>query len=345
MNTNKVLVYGASGYVGKLFAKEALKVGLKPILAGRGNTIKEMAQKLGLENRIFSLDSSSQIIQNLKDIDILINLAGPFSATARPLIEACLETKTHYLDIAGEVPEFQLVHSYTEQAQKAGILLLSGAGFGVVPTDLAANLAKEKLPTATVLKIVYSTIGGVSRGTLKTVLKDINKEGVIRQNGLLKKAKPAFKEMTFESQNKKYKAVYNPWRADLFTASISTSIPNIETYSTFPAPIVSMMKGKLLWLRNFILNNLINFLPEGSSEKELKNGKTIVFVEAKNEKGETSKVEIVGSEAYLFTVQALLFIVKTMQQKKDFPTGFQTPVTAFGTEILQKIPSLQIKIN
>ena len=344
MKTNKILIYGASGYVGKLLAKEALKVGLKPILAGRGTTISEIAQKKGLESRIFSLDAPSTLIENLKDIAILINLAGAFSATARPLIEACLETKTHYLDIAGEVPEFQLVHSYTQQAQEAGILLLSGAGFGVVPTDLASNLAKENLPNATHLKIAYSTIGGVSRGTLKTVLKDINKEGVIRQNGVFQKAKPAFKEMTFNSQSKNYKAVYNPWRADLFTAGLYTHIPNIETYSTFPSPIVSMMKGKLLWLRNFILNNLINFLPEGSSEKELKNGKTIVYVEAKNEKGETSKVEIIGSEAYLFTVQALLFIVKTMQEKKDFPFGFQTPVTAFGTKTLQKISSLQIKV-
>ncbi|WP_338793918.1 saccharopine dehydrogenase NADP-binding domain-containing protein [Bernardetia sp. MNP-M8] len=344
MNMNKILIYGASGYVGKLLAKEAIKVGLKPILAGRGNNVKEMAQKLELESRLFSLESSSEIIQHLKDIDIIINLAGPFSATARPLIEAGLETKTHYLDIAGEVPEFQLVHSYTQKAKEAGILLLSGAGFGVVPTDLAANLAKENLPDATHLKIAYTTIGGVSRGTLKTVLKDINKEGVIRQNGSLQKAKPAFKAMTFESQNKKYEAVYNPWRADLFTAGISTSIPNIETYSTFPAPIVSMMKGKLLWLRNFILNNLINFLPEGSSEKELKNGKTIVFAEAKNEQGKTSNIEIIGSEAYLFTVQAILFIIKTMQEKNDLPVGFQTPVTAFGTKTLQKISSLQVKV-
>ncbi|WP_338814918.1 saccharopine dehydrogenase NADP-binding domain-containing protein [Bernardetia sp. Wsw4-3y2] len=345
MKTTKILIYGASGYVGKLFAKEALKFGLKPILAGRGNNISEFAQKMDLESRVFSLDTPSVLIENLKDIAILINLAGPFSATARPLIEACLETKTHYLDIAGEVPEFQLVHSYTQKAQEVGILLLSGAGFGVVPTDLAANLAKENLPNVTHLKIAYSTTGGVSRGTLKTVLKDINKEGVIRINNKLEKAKPAFKEMTFTSQNKKYEAVYNPWRADLFTAGISTSIPNIETYSTFPSPIVSMMKGKLLWLRNFILNNLINLLPEGSSEKELKNGKTIVYVEAKNEKGETSTVEIIGSEAYLFTVQALLFIIKTMQEKKDFPFGFQTPVTAFSTTLLQKIPSLQIKNN
>ena len=180
---NKVLLYGALGYMGQLTARYAKQANLPVVLAARSPDLTQLATTLGIESRGLGLSDAAVVQQHLTDVAVVVNLAGPFSSTSRPLIEACLATGTHYIDIAGEYPDFETAYGFNEAAQKAGIMLMPGAGFGVVPTDIAALLAKQKLPDATELTIAYATVGGASQGTLKTVLKDIDKPGVIRQNG------------------------------------------------------------------------------------------------------------------------------------------------------------------
>ena len=331
---NKIIVYGASGYMGKLFATYAAQQQLPIVLAGRHTF------QTGLPLRVFSLDNLENISNNLKDIFLVINLAGPFNATNKAMVEACIATKTHYVDIAGEVPEMEAVFKFHNQALEAGIMLMPGAGFGVVPTDIVANLAKNKLPNATHLKIGYVTEGGASRGTLKTVLKDINKEGVIVKNGKMEKKMPASAIFSFKVEGKNNEVVYNPWRADLFTSYISTGIQNIETYSNFPALIVKMMRGEMLWLRDFILKRLINLLPEGPSAKQLQKGKTICFAEVKNENGEKATATLIGPEAYVFTALILVEIGRKIING-DFKAGFQTP-NLYGFNLIQNIAKVKL---
>lgn len=331
---DKILIYGANGYMGKLSSEFATRQQLPIILAGRS------AFRTDKPSRIFSLENKEEILNNLTDILLVINLAGPFNVTNVPLLEACIDTKTHYIDIAGEAPEIETVFEYHQKATVAGIMLMPGAGFGVVPTDIVANLAKEKLPDATHLKIAYVTEGGVSRGTLQTVLKNTNEEGVIIKNGLKQKAMPAFTTFSFAAEGKNNAVVYNPWRADLFTAQVSTGIKTIETFSAFPSFIVKMMQGRMLWLRDFILKRLIGFLPEGPSAKQLKKGKTICFAEVKNENGDKATVTLIGPEAYMFSVLTLIEISKRIA-KGDFKTGFQTP-NIYGYELISSFDNIEL---
>jgi short subunit dehydrogenase-like uncharacterized protein len=331
---NKILVYGAGGYMGKLFTRYALARNL-PLVLGANKSFESTC-----ELRIFSLSDPRTILDNIHDIKLIINLAGPFNNTNKQFVEACIAAKCHYIDIAGEVPEFESIYAYGKKAEEAGIMIMPGAGFGVVPTDIVANLAKQKLPDCTQLDIAYVTIGGASRGTLKTVLKDIHKEGVILQNGKYQKALPASKTITIEVQGKKYKLVYNPWRADLFTAHLSTGVQNISTYANFPGFVVSMMNGKLLWLRDLILKRLINFIPVGPSDTQLQKGKTICHAIATNNKGKQTTATIIGPEAYLFTTQTLMEIATNILHD-HFTPGFQTPAI-YGTNILKNIHPITI---
>lgn len=334
----KILIYGATGYTGKLFSKYLVQNKLNPILGGRSKSVQIFAQELGCEARIFGIDSAAE---HINDIDIIVNLAGPFAITQTPLIEACIKTKTHYLDIAGEVSEVMVANQFHNQALQAGLVIIPAAGFGVAPTDIAAKLAIDKIENPTNLTISYATKGGASRGTLKTVLKDIHKEGVRLENGVFHKAMPASKELETTVFNQRFKAVYNPWRADLFTARISTGVQNIETYSEFPGFVVKMMKGKLGWLRKLILNRLISLMPEGPNEKQLNKGKTLIQAIAKNQNGEISKIEMEGPEAYLFTIYLLHGLLEQLALNKE-KAGFCTP-SHFGTEWIRKIDQVKIK--
>lgn len=326
----EALIYGATGYTAKLCARELIAQGIQPVLAGRSESAREVAESLGCEAAVFSLDDD--VASSLSGYTVAINLAGPFSNTQQALIEGCIAAKCHYLDIAGEYPEMQSAYEHDAAAKDAGVMLMPGAGFGVVPTDLAAKAAADRVPGATHLKILYATEGGASRGTLRTVLKDINNPGVRRVDGEFKEALPAESKADFTVAGKTFTAVYNPWRADLFTAGLSTQIPNIETYAVFPGFIVSMMKGRLLWLRNLILKRLLGLFPEGPSEKQLARGSTYVMAVA-SKGSEEAKAALKGPEAYRFTALTVAALTKRILQGDAAP-GFQTP-SRYGAELLE----------
>lgn len=335
---NNFLIYGATGYMGKLCAREMLNAGMRPILTGRSDRVWDVANSLGCEAAVFDLEKQDEIQRHLKGVKLVINLAGPFEQTQKPLIQACLAMGCHYIDIAGEVKEMQSAFAFCDEAQRAGIMLMPGAGFGVVPTDIAAWMAKELLPDASDLAILYATEGSASRGTLKTVLQDINRSGVRRVKRELVVANPAESSATFTVAGKTFNAVYNPWRADLFTAGLSTGIDNIEAYAVFPGFVVQMMKGKLLWLRSLLLNYALGFLPEGPSEQELQKGSTYVMAIATE--GEVKKsVSFRGPEAYLFTALCLREITANILNGNYAP-GFQTPAY-FGKRLLDQIGAIE----
>ncbi|HWS71956.1 MAG TPA: saccharopine dehydrogenase NADP-binding domain-containing protein, partial [Thermoanaerobaculia bacterium] len=139
------LIYGANGYTGELIAREAARRGLKPILAGRSReAIEPLARELGLESRIFGVDAP-----RLEGVDVVLHCAGPFSQTSAPMVSACLAAKAHYLDITGELAVFEAVHARDAEAKRAGIALIPGVGFDVVPTDSVAAMLADSLPGAT----------------------------------------------------------------------------------------------------------------------------------------------------------------------------------------------------
>ncbi len=333
---SKVLIYGANGYTGKLLCRSLLDRGIKPILAGRSAKVEALAHKHQCEARVFTVD---QATEQLSDIDILINLAGPFARTQADLIRACLNTHTHYLDIAGEVPEMESAYVFAQAAKEAGITVVPGAGFGVVPTDIAAHLAAARIPDADQLLIAYATEGEASRGTLKTVLKDINRPGVIIREGETVKALPAQDNLDFKVGNKSFRGVYNPWRADLFTAQRSTGIRNIATYTVFPGFVVSMMKGRMLWLRNLILKYLLNWFPEGPNARQLAKGKTFIYARASKAE-QDSTVTIEGPEAYVFTIECLYQLLNILSLA-DAPRGVLPP-SVFGAAVIENIEGVTI---
>src|SRR3954464_6707035 len=158
------MLYGANGYTGELIAELAVRRGQRPLLAGRSAAkVAPLAERLGLEHRAFGLEDAA-----LEGVDLVVHCAGPFSAAARPMVDACLESGTHYVDITGEIDVFEAVAARDEEAKAAGVVLLPGAGFDVVPTDCVAAMLKAALPGATHLDLAFAAGGGMSPGTSKT---------------------------------------------------------------------------------------------------------------------------------------------------------------------------------
>ncbi len=98
----------------------------------------------------------------LKKGAVVIHCGGPFQYTAKAMADACLETKTHYTDITGEHQVFELLAGYDQKGKAAGIMIMPGTGFDVVPSDCLALHLKNRLPSATHLQLAFTMSKGRS---------------------------------------------------------------------------------------------------------------------------------------------------------------------------------------
>ncbi|MFR6634566.1 MAG: saccharopine dehydrogenase family protein [Alistipes onderdonkii] len=239
MKNNQLMIYGAYGYAGELMVREAVAQGLRPIIAGRDDEkLKPIATELSLECRAFGVRNTGS---NLQDISVLLNCAGPFSATAETLARACLAQQIHYLDITGEIDIFRKCHALDEEARQQNVLILPGAGTDIVPTDCLAAMLKEKLPVATRIDLALSFGTNPSIGTVNTMIESFGKGGLIREGGMLKVVSNAFQMRKIPFQNKPQWAMTIPW-GDVFTSGISTGVPDGAVYMAMPRMSIYMIR-------------------------------------------------------------------------------------------------------
>lgn len=335
------LIYGSYGYTGQLIVDQALKEGLRPILAGRNKKkLIAQAEKHNLQCRAFSLDETAVLDSVLQGVDAVLHCAGPFVHTFRPMAEACLRTKRHYLDISGEIPGFEALAGMDGQAKEASIMLLPGAGFDVVPSDCLAAHLKQRLPSATHFRLFLRGVGaGVSRGTALSAIENMHRQGVIRRDGKLLQVPPAWnvREQDF---GRGYTKVVSVGWGDVSTAYHSTGIPNIETYFAFPESAINFMRalrviGPLLHNRPVknILKFLINLLLQGPSEERRKNASAIFIGEVTDQTRRRAISKLITPEGYTCTALTTVAIMKRILNN-ELKIGFQTPALAYGPDFI-----------
>ena len=344
---NSFLLYGANGYTGELIARFASEYDLHPILAGRREgVLKPLATKLNYPFKIFDVNDEASLIAALRQVKLVVNAAGPFEFTARQIIESCLQTGTHYLDVNGDIAIFELIKQYDAKAKQAGIMLLPGAGFDVVPTDCTALLLKKLLPDASTLKLAFANIGGaISHGTATTMVSKLGKGGAVRKNGKIISAPLGEKGMWIDFGLKKLFVMTIPW-GDVSTAYFTTGIPNIESYTAISPKIYRLLKLQTLfnWLlrTNFIrrvIKNKIDKRPAGPGDEQRSKAMSLIWGEVSNEKAETKSVRMRCADGYTLTMQTTLLISKKVLAG-NFKTGYQTPASAYGEDLIREVPGV-----
>ena len=335
------LIYGANGYTGELIAREAAKRGLKPILGGRSQKkVEPLAKELGLICRTFSLEDKTSLDYTLKQVDFVIHCAGPFSMTANQMVEGCLRTKTHYLDITGEIAVFEAMATLDKKAKEAGIMVMPGVGFDVVPSDCLAKHLKDRLPSATDLTIAFYGLGRISHGTQSTMTMNVGNGGAIRKDGKITSVPAAWKTQEIDFGEVQKLGVTIPW-GDVSTAYYSTGIPNIKVFTVIPKSNLKMLKmsnyiGWLLATKPF-QNYLQKQIPKGGpSAEEREKGKAYLWGKATDDKGNSVESRLQGPEGYKFTMLTALRISARIIDG-DFKTGFQTPAKAYGADLVLEI--------
>jgi short subunit dehydrogenase-like uncharacterized protein len=337
------LLYGATGYTGSLTARTAIQRGLKPIVAGRDPAkVKALAEELGLTWRAFPLEDGAALNLALREVPVVLHFAGPYSRTYRPMVDACLRTGTHYLDITGELMEIEALASRDAEAEAAGVMLLPSVGFDVVPSDCLAAHLKQRLPTATHLTLAFQSFGGASRGTMISTLDAADRPGMIRRAGVLEPVPAAWKTRMIDCGEGLVSCTTLPW-GDLATAYRSTGIPSIETYIALPAAQRRAMKsvrylGWLLGSRTgkATLMRMAQALPAGPTDAERAAGYSLLWGEVSDDAGQRAVARMRTPHSYTLTALAALAVVERVLTG-DAPVGFQTPAKAYGADFVLSI--------
>jgi short subunit dehydrogenase-like uncharacterized protein len=337
------LLYGANGYTGELILEEALRKGLRPLLAGRSaDKIRPLAERHGLEWAAFALDDREALDAALRRTGLVVHAAGPFEQTARPMVEACLRTGAHYTDITGEMGVFEWCAAQGKRAEAAGILLMPGTGFDVVPTDCLAARLRRLQPDARFLRLAFAGAGGgVSHGTAITMVQNLDKGGAVRRDGRIVPVPPAYRTRTIPFSHRSLFAATIPW-GDVSTAYYTTGIPNIEVYLSLPPKTVSRMRwmGHLRWLLGLravkdLLVAQIRKRPKGPSAEQRENGRSYLWGEVENDRGELLSATLVAPEGYRLTAITAVLVAEKILSGNRKP-GFWTPAGLYGEGLIEE---------
>ncbi|HEX4854144.1 saccharopine dehydrogenase family protein [Arenimonas sp.] len=343
------MIYGANGYTGRMMVEEAVKRGLRPVLAGRSAaSLEPLAKAHGLPVRAFALDDPQALRSGLNGIGLVLHCAGPFSATCAPMLEACLASGAHYLDITGEIDVFAHCHAQDARARDKGIVVLPGSGFDVVPTDCLAAQLKRELPTADSLVLAFEAGGGPSPGTAKTSVEGLGKGGRARIDGKMTRVPLAWKTRTFERDGEQRFAMTIPW-GDVYTAYVSTGIGNVEVYMGVPPDTAKKLRrlrlfGPLLGLGpvQSLLKRQVEKRVRGPSDAT--RGKTgcVVWGEARDASGREVKRRMRTPNGYEITVTAALGIVARLLEGPAPKGGYYTPSALMGADYVLALPGVSL---
>jgi short subunit dehydrogenase-like uncharacterized protein len=179
-----VVVYGATGFVGKLtaayLAKEAS--GARVALAGRNESkLQAVKAELGAaaaEWPIIVADAadSASVKALAASTTVVATTVGPYRQYGMPLVRACADAGTHYADLTGEVGFVRdVIDSLDERARASGARIVNSCGFDSIPSDLgvfalADGVRRDGAGELEETKLIVTALkGGVSGGTIASL--------------------------------------------------------------------------------------------------------------------------------------------------------------------------------
>lgn len=339
----KILLYGCTGYTGKLIAIEAARRKMDVVLCGRNKEkVEEISKLTGLPFVVASLEDPASLDNAMKGISVVLHCAGPFIDTAPAMIAACFKNKVHYLDITGEIDVFESCAALTVEAEMSSVMLMPGVGFDVVPTDCLAARLKAALPDAQSLELVIKNNGGgISHGTASTMIKNLGTGSFVRRNGKITQVPMASPTISVDFGKGPILAAGMPW-GDVSTAYYTTGIPNIVVAFALPPKTLKNLKRsryinfllRLNWVKKLIQRK-IDQAPAGPSDASRAKSNSQIWGRVVNAKGQEKTMQIETPNGYTLTVLTGLLIAEKVQ-KGIAKAGFQTPAGLFGPNILDE---------
>lgn len=343
----KVLLYGAYGFTGKGIARLSKEYGITPVLSGRNEQkLSAFANEVGLEYITLSLDDNhANLVEILRHFELVLHIAGPYTFTAKPMLDAVVAAGTHYVDLTGENHVIQDELDRHEEFVTANVMVMPAVGYDVVPTDCLNMHVAQNISEPTVLTLEmngnYTDVEGApaSRGTIKSALELLSRPLLLRIDGeMVESDKP--KVITREVDGETQTLVQIPW-ADMVTSWVSTGVPTIEVYQLQDGTVPGWLPwlAQREWGKQLLIWAIDTFAPEGPPPEAQEKRQTRLVATAINVAGESFSAEMITPEPYRLTFHSTLLIANKILAGQ-WSAGFQTPAKMYGADLALEIPGV-----
>ena len=202
----RIIIFGATGYTGRLVAERLSAQGAAPVLAGRSEgPLRELAERLGTEFQVADALRRNSVFGLLERGDVLISTVGPFVKWGEPAVRAAVAARGTYIDSTGE-PVFirRVFGEFGPPAERAGAALLTAMGYDYVPGALAGALALDEAGEAAVrVDVGYYAFGaGISGGTRASSVGILLEPSHAFRNGAVKLVRTGERVRSFTVRGK-----------------------------------------------------------------------------------------------------------------------------------------------
>ena len=321
-----LMLYGATGYTGRLAAEHAAAAGLDLILGGRNTTrLAAQADRLGVSHRAFDLDDSAAAAEALAGVAVVLNCAGPFMRTAEPLMRAAISSQTDYLDVAAELDSYRLADALDREARAAGVMLLPGSGGSVAMLGCLAGHAIGRVTEPARVRIALHVAGDMSRGSAISASENLTAETLQRVDGKLIARDPEDRrDFDFGWGPATCSATTLP---DLITIWRATHVPNVEIFvhvtgDAFPDGDLAL-------------------LPDGPTAEHRDANRYHAAVEVTGRGGTVVRSVLDTVNGYTFTPIAAAEAARRVLGGERRP-GFHTPAELFGNGFAETVADTRI---
>jgi short subunit dehydrogenase-like uncharacterized protein len=258
----------------------------------------------------------------------------------------------HYLDITGEIAVFEHCAAQHARAADAGVVVLPGVGFDVVPSDCLAATLHEALPSATSLELAFAGSGTrgarISRGTAKTMLEGIDQGGAVRRDGRIERVPLVWRTRRVAFRDRERDTASIPW-GDVATAFHSTGIPNIVVYTAMARRQISALKVarfltplvRLATVKRALARRIERSVP-GPDEEARRTGQTQLWGRVTDATGRSVEGTLVTPEAYRLTAETAVESARRVAAGAVRP-GFRTPSLAFGANYIAEFGGCDLR--
>jgi short subunit dehydrogenase-like uncharacterized protein len=167
-----VVLFGATGYTGRLTAHSLVRRGADVAICGRDeDKLRRLSHETGIEDvRVADATQPAHLVDALDGARVLVSCVGPFVQHGWTAVEAALKARVHYVDSTGEGTFIQeLIDRCATSAADAGIAMAPAMGFDEVPSNIAATLAVEGMERPD-LVVTYAFPTEASPGTIASSL-------------------------------------------------------------------------------------------------------------------------------------------------------------------------------
>ncbi|MBY8860179.1 saccharopine dehydrogenase NADP-binding domain-containing protein [Nocardia sp. CA2R105] len=347
----KIVLFGATGYTGRLTAEVLTARGASPVLAGRNAAaLEKLAADLGgAPTAVADVTDPASVRALLGRGDVLVTTVGPFLRHGRPALEAAIFAGAHYIDSTGEGPFIRSVFEHDDQARTAGSALLTAFGFDYVPGNLAAALALRAAPAATRADIGYfMDHPGTSGGTRASMAGMLFEPGFALRGGRVVTEVSGTHLRSFDVAGSERTGVSIPGsehfaltrsypqlrRVDVFLGLPLLAAHGLRAGSQLAA--IAARSSALKQVLDGALGRIVKGSTGGPGAGSLGRTRSRVVAEARDDAGKIlSSVTLEGGDPYTFTAAMLAWAADTALSGGLLDTGALGPVDAFGLDALQ----------